>query len=149
MTKNWTPEEDAILIGIMRAGDTYLQATEALPGRNISAIKCRAYRLDVGNGRVDARWHGKAEATLRQMWSDGATIIEIADKLGLAQSSVRRRIERINLPPRKSAIRAIGTGWAANDLAIERAIRHATVAFERHFRAVAAKHSWHVWSYAA
>lgn len=53
INKNWTPEEDALLTRIMRAGGTYVQAMEALPGRNMSAVKCRAYRLDVGNGRVD------------------------------------------------------------------------------------------------
>jgi hypothetical protein len=147
--KNWTPDEDAILTSMMQAGDTYAQVAAALPGRNISAIKCRAYRLNCSNTRVDGRWYGKADATLRQMWSDGATIMEIADQLGVAQSSVRRRIERINLPPRKSAVRAIGTGWAANDLAIERSIRQATAAFERHFRTVADKRRWHVWNYAA
>jgi hypothetical protein len=120
-----------------------------LPGRNISAVKCRAYRLNCNNTRVDGRWYGKADATLRQMWSDGATIMEIADRLGVAHTSVRRRIERINLPPRKSAVRAIGTGWAANDLAIERSIRQATAAFERHYRDVADKRRWHVWNYAA
>jgi hypothetical protein len=147
--KNWTPEEDAILTRMMQAGDTYAQVTAALPGRNISAVKCRAYRLNCSNTRVDGRWHGRADATLRQMWSDGATIIEIADRLGVAHTSVRRRIERINLPPRKSAVRAIGTGWAANDLAIERSARQATASFERHYRDVAAKRGWRVWQYAA
>ena len=147
--KNWTPDEDAILIGIMKAGETYLQAVDLLPGRNLSSVKCRAYRLDCGHGRIDARWRGRADATLRQMWSDGATMVEIAEHFGVAQSSVRRRVERINLPPRKSAVRAIGTGWAANDLAIERSIRQATAAFERHYRDVAAKRRWHVWQYAA
>jgi hypothetical protein len=75
--------------------------------------------------------------------------MEIADRLGVAHTSVRRRIERINLPPRKSAVRAIGTGWAANDLAIERSARQATAEFERHFRTVAAKRGWRVWNYAA
>lgn len=148
INKNWTPEEDALLTRIMRAGGTYVQATEALPGRNMSAVKCRAYRLDVSSGRVDARWPADADATLRQMWVDGATQVEIADRLGFAHTSVRRRIERINLPPRKSAVRAIGTGWAANDVAIERSIREATAAFERHYCAVAAKRRWHVWQYA-
>ena len=148
INKNWTPEEDALLTRIMQTGGTYVQATEALPGRNMSAVKCRAYRLDVCNGRVDARWPAEADAVLRQMWVDGATQVEIADKLGFAHTSVRRRIERINLPPRKSAVRAIGTGWAANDVAIERSIREATAAFERHYRTVAAKQRWRVWQYA-
>lgn len=148
INKNWTPEEDALLTRIMRAGGTYVQATEALPGRNMSAVKCRAYRLDVGSGRVDARWPADADQTLRRMWADGATQVEIADKLGFAHTSVRRRIERINLPPRKSAVRAIGTGWAANDVAIERSIREATAAFERHYRRIAEKRRWHVWDYA-
>ena len=148
INKNWTPEEDALLTRIMQAGGTYVQATEALPGRNMSAVKCRAYRLDVGSGRVDARWPADADKTLRQMWVDGATQVEIAEKLGFAHTSVRRRIERINLPPRKSAVRAIGTGWAANDVAIERGIREATAAFERHYCAVAAKRRWRVWQYA-
>ena len=45
-------------------------------------------------------------------------------------------------------MKTIGAGWAANDVAIERSIREATAAFERHYRAVAAKRRWRVWQYA-
>jgi len=149
IVKLWTPEEDAILRRMMEDGATYQQATEALPDRTIAGVKFRAYKLDCGNTTVDGRWSAESDAMLREMWANGVTLVEIGNMMGFAHSSVRRRVERLNLPPRKSPIRAIGAGWAANDLAIERSARQATHDFERHYCNVAAKRGWRVWSYAA
>ena len=149
IVKLWTPEEDAILRRMMEDGATYQQTTDALPDRTIAGVKARAYKLNCGNTTAEGRWTGKDDATLRQMWADGFTALKIAERVRMSHATVRRRIERLKLPTRKSPARAIGECWAENDKVIERSARQATQDFERHYKNIANRRGWRVWSYAA
>jgi DNA-binding CsgD family transcriptional regulator len=80
----WTPGEDAILVGTYGRGGIKAAAA-ALPARSTHAIYRRANRLGLKRRAV---WTPREDEELRELWAEGLSLPTICSRLGRSQYGV-------------------------------------------------------------
>ncbi|MDR3561879.1 MAG: GcrA family cell cycle regulator [Negativicutes bacterium] len=103
----WTQTEEALLSRLYEAKTPASIMAEKL-GRNPGAVHAKASRMRLTakapNYYVPQRyvWNDDDIAQLRELFSQGQTVSEIAQKLGRAKSAIYRKLDKLNLHRCKS-----------------------------------------------
>lgn len=101
MSKDWTPEEDAIVRDIYAAGKAIKCHLDRLPGRSYDAVKTRAYRLGVRK-HESKPWTKKESRILKKIWTADGNLKAASRQLpGRTYEAILTQAGRLGIPAGK------------------------------------------------
>ncbi len=97
--RKWTPEEEALLRELWPREDlTQEDIVKLLGGIVAGTIKSHVERLGMNpRRRTQRRWTQNDVGTLRDLWLQGVTIMDIAKRMDISESAISGKLYQLNL----------------------------------------------------